>query len=70
MTDDVYVYMTQLPDGVKSFCTPCHGGYTMYIDPRLDREEQRKAYFHELRHITKNDFNNHNVKSIETLNHE
>ena len=63
--EDVYVYMQQLPDGLKSFVTPCADGYTVYIDPRLDKESQIKAFKHEIEHIARNDFESTAVQVIE-----
>lgn len=65
MSDEIYIYMQPLPRGLKSFATPCSDGYTVYIDPRLDRESQLQAYRHELDHIRKGDFEKKDVQEIE-----
>ena len=65
MTDNIYVYMVNLPPGVSEAVTPCFDGYTIYIADRLDEIGQRKAYCHALRHIYNGDFNKTNVQEIE-----
>lgn len=66
MREDVFVYLRQLPDGIRSFATPCADGYTVYIDSRLDKEGQIRAYKHELAHISGSDFESHSdVQTIE-----
>lgn len=62
---EVYVYMIPLPDGINSFTTPCADGYTVYIDPRLDKDRQMKAYMHELEHIAGKDFEGVDVQDME-----
>lgn len=69
MTDNVYIYMQPLPSGLKSFATPCSDGYTVYIDPRLDREAQLRAYEHELEHIENGDFEKTTPQKIEVEVH-
>ncbi len=56
MTEEVYVYLVDFPAGIREAVTPCFGGYTIYIDEKLDRGSQIRAYEHALRHIANNDF--------------
>lgn len=56
MTEDVYVYLVDFPAGIREAVTPCFGGYTVYIDEKLDRASQLRAYEHAMRHIRRNDF--------------
>lgn len=73
MTEDVYVYLVDFPDGIREAVTPCLGGYTVYIDEKLDRDSRMRAYEHALRHIENDDlhsdlcadqieFNAHTIK--------
>lgn len=56
MTEDVYVYLVDFPDGIREAVTPCLGGYTVYIDKKLDRDSQMRAYEHAMLHIANDDF--------------
>ena len=69
MKDEIYTYVTTLPPGVHEIVTPCFGGYTVYIDERLDDGARIDAYQHALRHITGSDFEKTNVQEIEEIAH-
>ena len=57
MTENIYHYVTQLPDGFKEAVLVCPDGYTIYTDSRLSREEALKAYKHAVQeHILNDDF--------------
>ena len=56
MTEEIYVYIVSLPEGINEMVTPSGTGYTIYIEEKLDREHQEKAYAHALEHIQRNDF--------------
>ncbi len=45
------------------------GSYTIFINSRLNYEQQMKAYLHAMKHITGDDFQKNNVQSIEYLAH-
>lgn len=45
------------------------GSYTIFINARLNREQQIKSYYHAMKHITGEDFEKENVQEIETLAH-
>lgn len=45
------------------------GSYTILINKALDEEERRKAVAHEIRHISRNDFDSPDVGIAETLCH-
>lgn len=45
------------------------GSYTIFINSRLNYEQQMKAYLHAMKHITGNDFQKDDVQSIEYLAH-
>lgn len=55
MTEEIYVYLVALPDGIDEMVAPSGTGFTIYIDEKLDREHQVKAYAHALEHICRND---------------
>lgn len=69
MHEDIYVYRTELTGGFDEAVLKCFGGYTVYIDSRLDDEHARKAYLHALHHI-EHDFDKFNVSEIEKEAHE
>lgn len=69
MTDDVYVYIVDLPDGINEMVTPCATGYTVYIDDKLSPEGKRVAYRHALYHIVNHDFEKSDVNDIEVNAH-
>lgn len=46
------------------------GSYTIFINARLNREQQIKSYYHAMKHITGKDFEKENVQEIEVLAHE
>lgn len=43
--------------------------YTIFINPKLSYEQQRKVFEHELRHIIEKDFEKFDVQHIEALAH-
>ena len=70
MTDNIYVYMVNLPSGINEAVTPCGDGYTIYIDDKLSPEGKRRAYSHALYHITNHDFEKSDVNAIEIEAHK
>ena len=46
------------------------GSYTIFIDAHLNREQQQKAYDHEVRHILSGDFDKYNCDKIECEAHK
>lgn len=71
MTEEVYVYLVDFPAGIREAVTPCFGGYTVYIDQKLDRGSQIRAYEHALRHIQHGDFySEKSADQIESAAHE
>ena len=65
MTEDIFVYLVDLPPGINEMVTPCCGGYTVYIDEALDDAHRMKAYHHAVEHIERKDFGKENVQKIE-----
>ena len=45
------------------------GSYTVFINTRLNYEQQMKAYLQAMKHITGDDFRKDDVQSIEYLAH-
>lgn len=63
--DDVFVYVVDLPTGVKEAVLKCADGFTIYISGRLGSEERKEAYDHALRHIQNDDWSKADVQAIE-----
>lgn len=64
----VYPYLVDIP--VKEMVVPCYDGHTVYIDEKLTREGQLRAYEHALRHIADNDFTGEqDVQTVEGRTH-
>jgi len=65
--DDVFVYLVDMPNKVKAVTVPCEDcDYTVYLNSRLTYEMRETAFFHELEHIRRNDFDNeHDVNDLE-----
>lgn len=68
--DEIYVYFTELPEGIEEMVTPCYDGYTIYIDRRLSDEKIKGSFIHALYHIANRDFDKENVDTIEKSAHE
>lgn len=45
------------------------GSYTIFINSRLNYEQQMKAYLHAMKHIVGEDFRKEDVQHIEYLAH-
>lgn len=65
--DDIFVYYTKMPRGQHEWVTPCDTGYTVYLDECCLYDEllRRKCFFHAIRHIANQDFENGDVSNIE-----
>lgn len=63
--DDIYIYIAPLPNTVNECVTPCPDGFTVYINEKLSRPQQIKAYRHAVSHIIGNDFEKEDVQEIE-----
>ena len=70
MTNDIYVYPTNLPIGVREMVAPCVDGYTVYVNCRYSKEEQLGSYLHAVQHIAECDWDKENVQEIESQRHE
>ena len=67
MTNDIYVYIVDLP--VDEMVAPCPEGYTIYLNARLSYRGRVRAYLHALDHIESNDWEKVNVQQIEKEAH-
>ena len=70
MTDDIYVYYEELPEGINEAVLSCLGGFTVYIDPRQSNDGLKRSYEHALTHIQNGDFFKTDVQSIENQAHK
>ena len=62
----VSVFLYPLPCRVKALTTKNEDGtYTILLNSRLNYEQQRKSYLHELLHLKNNDFDKEDVDLIE-----
>lgn len=52
-----------------SVCLNEDDSYTVFIDAGLSAEKQKEVFEHEIRHITRNDFDKTNVQEIEVVAH-
>ena len=69
MTNNVYVYIVDLPDRVNEMVTPCSDGFTIYLNARLSYQDRVRAYHHAMEHIDRNDFEKEDVQKIEKEAH-
>lgn len=67
---DYRVVLMNMPVAVKATVAFTDNFYTIIINARLNYEQQRKAFIHELEHIYGNDFNKHNACEIEYFAHK
>lgn len=68
---EVFCYYVDMPYTVRglSVINP-DGSLTIYINTKLNREQQLKAYIHEIKHLKNDDFyNTANIQEIELCNH-
>ena len=58
MSDGIIVRLVDLPCRVRGFVLTngADDTYNIYLNARLSRTEQKKAFLHEMRHIMQKDF--------------
>ena len=67
----VIVYMMNLPTRIKAVSTENDdSSYTILINSKLNIEQQKQGYLHEMNHIKNNDFEKFNVDVIEYHAHD
>ena len=54
--DDIHIYTINLPCRVKGFTVPDDDGYSVYLNARCTREQNRRTLAHEISHIHRGDF--------------
>lgn len=67
--ENIIVRLKDLPCGINGVTILDEdGNYNIYINARLSYYGQREAYWHELKHIQRDDFyNNLPIQEVETL---
>lgn len=69
-TQDVNIIFRDFPNyGKEMVVLNEDGSYTVFINTRLNYEQQMKAYLHAMKHITGDDFQKYNVQEIECSAH-
>lgn len=71
MEDGVFTYYTDMPTTIRSFVVSNNDtSFTIIINSKMGREQQLRAYRHELNHIINGDYdNNCSVNLIESSAH-
>lgn len=70
MTDNIYVYVVDLPGSITEMVCPCFDGYTVYLNARASSEAQKEGYLHALYHIQNHDFEREDdIQTIESEAH-
>jgi Zn-dependent peptidase ImmA (M78 family) len=60
------VVLGDMPIKTKALsCMNEDGSFTIFLNARLSYEQQRNSFFHELKHISNNDFYDHDADRIE-----
>ena len=72
MTDEVYVVLLDFKTTKSREMVTANedGSYTIFINSRMSRDIQEKAYQHALGHIRSGDFDMEDVQQIEVTAHE
>lgn len=66
MTEDIFVVFLDMDYGMHgTSCLNSDGSVTVFLNSRDSREQQVKAYRHEIDHIVKKDFEKSDVQDIE-----
>lgn len=69
-TQDVNIVFRDFPNyGKEMVILNEDGSYTIFINSRLNYEQQMKAYLHAMKHIVGEDFRKEDVQHIEYLAH-
>lgn len=73
VTNDIYVYLLDFKQSkAKETVTENDdGSYSIFINSRLNQEQQNNAYTHALSHITRSDFEKNEISAdnIESFAH-
>lgn len=68
--DDIFVYIVDLPSGVKEAVLKGLQGYTVYISDKLDPKSRKEAFKHAVWHIRNDDWCRFDVQEIEYEAHK
>lgn len=69
--DGIIIVIKDMPSGLKGCVSSnADGSYTIFINARLNLEQQQEVYLHELRHILNDDFCKFDVDTVEFNNIE
>lgn len=64
--NDVTTRIINLPTTIRAYTKQtADGSYTVFVNARLSRDMQIKAYRHEVEHISGQDFEKEDVQEIE-----
>lgn len=72
MHNDIFVYVMDFKSSTIKETVTCNedGSYSIFINARLNQEQQNDAYMHALKHILRLDFeSNSSVDRIEAYAH-
>lgn len=64
------IKIVDMPVSVKAYTVPNEDGtFTIFINSRLNSEQQQESYSHEIEHILSNNFKTNNVNNAELITH-
>lgn len=70
MNDDVFVQYIDMDTLIKEHVfANADGSYTIFINARLNMEQQLEAYMHALGHIIHGDFDYDNIRTVDEIEH-
>lgn len=72
LVDDIYVYVNEnMPAGAAEVVAPNEDGtYTILLNGNLSHEMQKKAFWHAIGHINRNDFERVETEGIQRIEAE
>ena len=71
MTSDVRVFIINMDTKVREQITEnADGSYSIFLNAKLTQEQQTDSYIHAIKHILRQDFENHSADRIEYYAHK
>ena len=71
MTSDVRVFIINMDTKVREQITEnADGSYSIFLNANLTQEQQIDSYIHAIKHILRQDFENHSADRIEYYAHK
>jgi len=68
--EDIFVSLINLPDGTNEAVSSNEDGtFSIFINARLSRDGQLRAYNHALKHIQRNDFHKEAIPDVQAIEH-